>query len=616
MCGIVGYTGTRHAEPVLIEGLQKLEYRGYDSAGICTVDGNGVRTVRRALGKLSALKARLASDPCPGNTGIGHTRWATHGRPSERNAHPHESEGVTVVHNGIIENHRELRLSLQAQGRTFTSETDTEIFAHLIAMARSAGKSLLEALRSAISLVQGAYALAVVDESTPGVVAFARLASPLVVGVGQGEMFLASDVPAVLAHTRAFVFLEDGDCGLIEATRYVVLDAAGVVVERPVKTITWSAVMAEKGGHKHFMHKEITEQPRAITDTLRGRLDFDAAAILLDGVDNAALIAAKRVVIIACGTSWHSGLVGASYIESLARVGCSVELASEFRYRDPVLESDPLVLAISQSGETADTLAALKEARRRGCRVMSICNVLDAAIPRVCAPSSDGLGAGTLYTRAGPEIGVASTKAFVTQLVALHLLALQFACLRGTMTKEAVLEDMRALAHLPLDLETALGREDDVRAVALKLVEARDMLFLGRGLLFPIALEGALKLKEISYIHAEGYAAGEMKHGPIALIDDAMPVLVLALPGPGYEKVISNLEETRARGGRVLAVVADNDHSLDDQLEALFRVPVSHPRTMPVLAVLPLQLFSYHVADLRGLDVDQPRNLAKSVTVE
>ena len=615
MCGIVGYTGTRPAEPVLIEGLQKLEYRGYDSAGVCTLDDRGVRTTRRALGKLAALKARLSSEPCPGTTGIGHTRWATHGRPSEKNAHPHESDGVTVVHNGIIENHRELRLELQARGRVFTSETDTEIFAHLIALARQQGLPLLEAVRRAVGRVQGAYALAVVDEKTPGALAFARLASPLVVGVGEGEMFLASDVPAVLAHTRNFVFLEDGDCGMIEAERYVVVDAAGVAVQRPVKTITWSAVMAEKGGHKHFMHKEIVEQPRAITDTLRGRLSFDDAAILLDGVDNGALLSTRRVVIIACGTSWHSGLVGASLIESLARVACSVELASEFRYRDPVLDADTLVIAISQSGETADTLAALKEAKRRGCRVLSVCNVVDAAIPRVCA-IGDGLGAGTLYTRAGPEIGVASTKAFVTQLVALHLLALQLAQLRNTMTKEALLEDMTALAHLPIHMEKVLAREDDVRALAQHHVNARDMLFLGRGLLFPIALEGALKLKEISYIDAEGYAAGEMKHGPIALIDDAMPVLVLALPGPGYEKVISNLEETRARGGRVLALVSDDDHSLDDQIEGVLRVPTSHQRTMPVLAVLPLQLFSYHVADLRGLDVDQPRNLAKSVTVE
>ncbi len=621
MCGIVGYTGPRLAEPVLVEGLQKLEYRGYDSAGICTLDEKGERTVRRAVGKLAALKARLATEPCPGNTGIGHTRWATHGRPSEKNAHPHTSDGVTVVHNGIIENHRELRIALEKQGRVFSSDTDTEIFAHLISMARQDGKTLVQAIQSAVARVHGAYALAVIDDTLPNLIGFARLASPLVVGVGQGEMFLASDVPAVLSHTRNFVFLEDGDCGTIAKDGFVVVDADGKTVDRPQKTITWSAVMAEKGGHKHFMHKEIMEQPRAITDTLRGRLGFDDAAVLLDGIENDALKKVKRIVVIACGTSWHSGLVGRYYIEELARLPCDVELASEFRYRNPVLDEGTLVLAISQSGETADTLAALKEAKRRGSPVMAICNVVDAAIPRLCQPASaggsaDNLGAGTLYTRAGPEIGVASTKAFVTQLVALHLLALQLAQLRQTMSKDALLEDLRALARLPIEMEKVLTREEDVRAIAQNHVGARDMLFLGRGVHFPIALEGALKLKEISYIHAEGYAAGEMKHGPIALIDEAMPVLVLALPGPGYEKVISNLEETRARGGRVMAVVADDDHALDEHVPELFRVPSAHPRTMPVLSVLPLQLFSYHVADLRGLDVDQPRNLAKSVTVE
>ena len=611
MCGIVGYTGHRLAEPVLVEGLARLEYRGYDSAGVCTVDEHGVVTVRRAVGRLKNLRDRLASEPCPGTTGIGHTRWATHGRPSEHNAHPHTSDNVTVVHNGIIENHRELRLELQAAGRVFTSETDTEIFAHLIAVERARGTDLLGSVRAALLRVHGAYALAVVDKSVADTVAFARLASPLVLGVGTDEMFLASDVPAVLAHTRQFVFLEDGDCGLIEHNSFSVVDQDGKPVTRVAKEITWSATMAEKDGHKHFMHKEIFEQPRAITDTLRGRLSFDDATILLDGVNADALKNVKRILITACGTSWHAGLVGRALIEQLARIPCEVDLASELRYRDPILEEGTLVIAVSQSGETADTLAALKEVKRRGLPIMSICNVIDAAIPRLCADS-----AGTLYTRAGPEIGVASTKAFVTQLVAFHLLALRLASLRGAISNDVMLDDMRALARLPVDMEEILTRETDIRAVAQQHTSARDMLFLGRGLMFPIALEGALKLKEISYIHAEGYAAGEMKHGPIALIDEDMPVLVLALPGPGYEKVISNLEETRARGGRVLAVVADDDHAIDDSVEAVFRVPASHQRTQPVLAVLPLQLFSYHVADLRGQDVDQPRNLAKSVTVE
>ncbi len=611
MCGIVGYVGHRLAEPVLVEGLARLEYRGYDSAGVCTLDSAGVVTVRRAVGKLKALRDRLATEPCLGTTGIGHTRWATHGRPSEHNAHPHTSDGITVVHNGIIENHRELRLELQAAGRVFSSETDTEIFAHLIAAERARGSDLLASMRSALKRVHGAYALAVVDSKHPEQIAFARQASPLVVGVGSGEMFLASDVPAVLAHTRNFIFLEDGDCGVIDKDGVTTVDVDGNTVERAVKEITWTATMAEKDGHKHFMHKEIFEQPRAITDTLRGRLGFDDAEIMLDGVNADALKKVKRILITACGTSWHAGLVGRALIEQLARVPVEVDLASELRYRDPILEEGTLVIAVSQSGETADTLAALKEVKRRGMQIMSICNVIDAAIPRLCADS-----AGTLYTRAGPEIGVASTKAFVTQLVAFHLLALQLASLRGTVTKEVMLDDMRALARLPVEMEELLTREASIRAIAQQHTSARDMLFLGRGMMFPIALEGALKLKEISYIHAEGYAAGEMKHGPIALIDEHMPVLVLALPGPGYEKVISNMEETRARGGRVLAVVADDDHALDDSVEALFRVPASHPRTQPVLAVLPLQLFSYHVADLRGQDVDQPRNLAKSVTVE
>jgi len=611
MCGIVGYTGQQSAEPILVDGLARLEYRGYDSAGICTLDDAGVMSVRRAVGKLQSLRTRLQTEPCIGTTGIGHTRWATHGRPSEVNAHPHTSDGVTVVHNGIIENHRELRIELQNAGRVFHSETDTEIFAHLIAVERKAGRSLLEAVRFGVSRVRGAYALAVVDAHVPGSVAFARMASPLVVGVGDGEMFLASDVPAVLSHTKRFIFLEDGDAGVIRADGVSIVDVNDVAVDRPIKTITWSATMAEKDGHKHFMHKEIFEQPRAVTDTLRGRLSFDEAAVLLDGVDVAALGKVKRVLITACGTSWHSGLVGRLLIEQLARVPCEVDLASELRYRGPILDEGTLVVAVSQSGETADTLAALKEVKRRGAHVMSICNVIDAAIPRACADS-----VGTLYTRAGPEIGVASTKAFVTQLVAFHLLALQLAAQRGAISREQLVEDMHALARLPVEMEEVLGSEAAIRTVARAHIGARDMLFLGRGLMFPIALEGALKLKEISYIHAEGYAAGEMKHGPIALIDENMPVVVLALPGPGYEKVVSNLEETRARGGRVIAVVAEDDHALDDTVEATFRVPGGHPRTQTVLSVMPLQLFSYHVADLRGQDVDQPRNLAKSVTVE
>ena len=615
MCGIVGYVGPRQAEPILVDGLSRLEYRGYDSAGVATLH-EGKTACRRAAGKLQALKVKLEQEPCVGTTGIGHTRWATHGRPNEQNAHPHTSDGVTVVHNGIIENHRALREELKKVGRLFTSETDTEIFAHLIAVERAAGRDLLGAVRAALARVEGAYALAALDERSPGVIAFAKLASPLVVGFGDGESFLASDVPAVLSHTRRFVFLEDGDAGVMTASEVTIVDAkSGARVTRPTKTITWSAVMAEKGGHKHFMHKEIFEQPRAVTDTLRGRLLLDEGRVLLEGIDDAKLNDIGRVLITACGTSWHAGLIGKYLIEKLARLPCEVELASELRYREPIIDARTLVIAISQSGETADTLAALKECKRLGARVMSVCNVVDAAIPRLCEPSAMELGAGTLYTRAGPEIGVASTKAFTTQLVALHLLAIGLGQKRGTLTPATALAEMTALARLPLEIERCLEHEDDVLKLAQKHIHAKDMLFLGRGLTFPIALEGALKLKEISYIHAEGFAAGEMKHGPIALIDESMPVVVLALRGPGYEKVVSNLEEVAARGGKVIAIAIDGDDELDGHA-GIMRIPASHAHTAPVLAVVPLQLFAYHVADLRGTDVDQPRNLAKSVTVE
>ncbi|MFZ9887936.1 MAG: glutamine--fructose-6-phosphate transaminase (isomerizing) [Myxococcota bacterium] len=612
MCGIVGYLGQREAESILVEGLSRLEYRGYDSAGVATLESNGEVHLRRAAGKLTNLRQRLAEKPCPGSVGIGHTRWATHGRPNEQNAHPHHSDGITVVHNGIIENHNELRAELVAQGRVFSSDTDTEIFAHLIAVARRDHDDLVTAMRTALTRVRGAYALAVTDTARPEEIAFAKQASPLVVGLGEGEAFLASDVPAVLSHTRRFLFLEDGDAGRLtrDGVELCAL-STGEPLSRAVKTIDWSPVMAEKAGHKHFMHKEIFEQPRAVTDTLRGRLAFDEGKVLLDGVRTEQLSNIRRCVITACGTSYHAGLVGKYLIEKLAKLPCDVELASEFRYRDPVIDGTTLVIAISQSGETADTLAALKEAEARGTERLAICNVIDAAIPRACESSM-----GTLYTRAGPEIGVASTKAFVTQLVALHLVAITLGQTRETLTREARLEEMNALASLPRLIEELLEQESQVRDIAQAFTNAHNMLYLGRGLLYPIALEGALKLKEISYIHAEGYAAGEMKHGPIALIDEDMPVLVLAPRGSHYEKVVSNLEEVRARGGRILSVSHSGDTRLRELSEGVMTVPEAHPHLDPMLAVVPLQLFSYHVADLRGTDVDQPRNLAKSVTVE
>jgi glucosamine--fructose-6-phosphate aminotransferase (isomerizing) len=614
MCGIVGYLGEKEAQGILIEGLAKLEYRGYDSAGVATLQdqGDGHRThVVRAAGKLQRLREELEKKPCPGSRGIAHTRWATHGRPNNENAHPHTSDGITVVHNGIVENHVELRNQLLEAGRQFSSETDTEIFAHLIAVARSHTASLEEAVREALQVVRGAFALAVLDERSPEKIVVAKESTPLVIGLGEGEAFVASDIPAVLAHTRRFIFLEDGDMAVLEKSGVTLTDFEGHAIERPVKTVDWSPVMAEKGGHKHFMHKEIFEQPRAITDTLRGRLGFEEGMPTLDDIHTESLANIKRVCIVACGTSWHAGLVGKYLIEELARVPVEVDLASEFRYRNPVVGEETLVIGISQSGETADTIAALKEARTRGAQLLAICNVIDSAIPRLCAES-----VGVIYTRAGPEIGVASTKAFVTQMVALHLLALHFAHARSTLDPALILEDMEALARLPREIEAVLHQEPAIRKMAQHYVHARDMLYLGRGSLFPIALEGALKLKEISYIHAEGYAAGEMKHGPIALIDEDMPVVVLAVKGHGYDKVVSNLEEVRARGGQIIAVCDEDDAHLTDLAESTLTLPKTHPRTVATLATVPLQLFAYHIADLRGTDVDQPRNLAKSVTVE
>ena len=611
MCGIVGYVGAKGAEQILVDGLARLEYRGYDSAGVATLH-DGTTDIRRAVGKLTNLRTRLTSEPCAGSTGIGHTRWATHGRPTEPNAHPHHTDGVTVVHNGIIENHAHLRAALVKDGAKFTSDTDTEIFAHLIARAPERAKGdLYGAVKRALAQVEGAYALAVLDEKRPDRIVFAREASPLVVGLGEGEAFLASDIPAVLNHTRRFMFLDDGDAGVLTKDGVTVFDRAGKEVDRAIKTISWSPVMAEKGGHKHFMHKEIFEQPRAITDTLRGRLGIDDGRVYLDHVDAAKLAACKRITIVACGTSFHAGMVGRYLIEQLARVPVDVELASEFRYREPVVLPGTIVLAISQSGETADTLAAMKGARALGAETMAIANVVDSAIPRFCESS-----VGTLYTRAGPEIGVASTKAFTTQLAALHLLAIALGRERGALTKEDAQREMESLARVPRDVERLLEREEPTKELARQHLHAKNMLYLGRGTLFPIALEGALKLKEISYIHAEGYAAGEMKHGPIALIDEEMPVVVLAVRGQGYEKVVSNLEEVRARGGRVIAVCDEGDTALHELAESTLRIPEVSERVAPILASIPLQLFAYHVADQRGTDVDQPRNLAKSVTVE
>ena len=611
MCGIVGYVGPRQCVDLIVGGLRKLEYRGYDSAGVAALGPSGLK-VERAKGKLQNLVTRLASHPLAGTTGIGHTRWATHGRPSDENAHPHAYGGVAVVHNGIIENHLQLRAELGAKGHRFSSETDTEIVAHLVADAQAAGApDLVGAVRAALARVHGTYAIAVVSEANPGEIVAAKNASPLVIGFGDGENFLASDVPAILEHTRMVVYLEEGELAVLTAGAVRVLTLDGAPVERRPRKIEWSAVAAEKDGHKHFMHKEIYEQPRAVADTVRGRASLEQGDVLLDGValDEAYAQGLERLTIVACGTSWHAGQVGRIMIEQLARLPVEVELASEFRNRDPLVGPRVLTLAISQSGETADTLAAVKVARARGSRAFAICNVVGSAIPREC----DG---GTLFTRAGPEIGVASTKAFTTQLAALYLLAVKLGRLRGTLTAEKGREHLEALRHVPSWMEQMIRQEAAVMPVAKRCAAARDVLFLGRGAQFPVALEGALKLKEISYIHAEGYAAGEMKHGPIALIDEELPVVVLATREPAYEKTLGNMEEVRARGGQVFAVVSEGDVQAASLALVALTVPAAPPLLSPLLSIIPLQFLAYHVADLKGTDVDQPRNLAKSVTVE
>ena len=610
MCGIIGYVGERESAPILVGGLRRLEYRGYDSAGIAVqTEHDGVR-VLRCQGKLDNLAARLAAEAPSGHTGIGHTRWATHGRPSDENAHPHYHKGVAVVHNGIIENHLELREELRREGHVFTSETDTEIFAHLISDAQRDGRDLLSAVRLALGRVKGTYALAVLSDKAPGQIVAAKNASPLVLGLGQGEQFVASDVPALLDHTRDVVFLEEGDFALLERGSTRICDADGKEVVRAPRRVDWTPLMAEKGGHKHFMHKEIHEQPLAVADTIRGRASVEEGDVHLGGLTLTAEEARGlgKALILACGTSHHAGLVGKIYLETLAKLPVEIDLASEFRYRDPMVPPGTLAIAISQSGETADTLAAFREAARRGARTLAVSNVLESAIPRF---SKD-----VLYTHAGPEIGVASTKCFTTQLAGLFLLAVRLGRLRGTLDAATAQRHLTELRQLPSWLETILASEGEIAGIARRMAAARDVLFLGRGPQFPVALEGALKLKEISYIHAEGYAAGEMKHGPIALIDSAVPVVVLATPGPGYDKILGNIEEVRARGGRVIAVCAESDLQVPKIADEIIRVPDAPPLLMPILTVVPLQLLAYHIADQRGTDVDQPRNLAKSVTVE
>ena len=611
MCGIVGYVGhEREATEVLVDGLRRLEYRGYDSAGVAVFGREGL-DVRRAVGKLANLESVLRERPTPGHTGIGHTRWATHGKPSERNAHPHRSGRAAIVHNGIIENYREIRAELENAGREILSDTDTELVAHLIDRELEKASNLLQAVRKATQQLVGSYAMAAVDESQPDLIVVAKNGgSPLILGLGEGETFLASDIPAILPYTRQMLFVDDGEFAVLSHAGAELIDAQGHLIEREAKAIQWDPISAEKGGYDRFMQKEIFEQPRALRETIGTRVGEDDRSVDLDGIEISTEWAAKleRIFIVACGTAYYAGMVGKYMIERLAGVPVEVDLASEFRYRQPIVNQNCLVVPVSQSGETADTLAAMREGASGGARILSICNVRDATIAR---ESHD-----VLYTHAGPEIGVASTKAFTTQLVALFLLAVKLGIARRHLTPEMAEEQLQALRRLPRAVEELLTIDDEVRDVAHRFFRASNFLFLGRGVMYPIALEGALKLKEISYIHAEGYAAGEMKHGPIALIDENMPVVVIANESHVYEKVVSNLEEVRARDGKIIAVASHKDDRIASSAEAVIRIPDLGEHLTALLAVVPLQLLAYHVACFKGTDVDQPRNLAKSVTVE
>ena len=610
MCGIVGYVGHRSAAPILIDGLRRLEYRGYDSAGLA-VHVAGRNDIVRAVGKLRNLEAVLAQAPLLGTTGVGHTRWATHGRPSEANAHPHAAGPIAVVHNGIIENHTALRRQLQAEGVRFSSETDTEIVAHLIHAAVRGGADLVGAVRLALARVQGAYAIAVLSHHEPHRIVVAKSSSPLVLGLGDGETFCASDVPALLPYTRDMLFLEDGELAVLEPTGVRVETLAGQPVTRAPRRIDWSPVMAEKAGFKHFMLKEIFEQPRALEDTLRGRLDRERGDIHGDeiGLSHADAVGVRRVVLLACGTSHHATLAGRYYIEKLAGIHTVAELASEFRGRNAVVGPGDLVVAVSQSGETLDTLLAAREARANGARVLAIANVLGSAIPRMADA--------TFYTHAGPEIGVASTKCFTAQIATLLMLAIWLGKRRGALADVDAARLVDGLARIPqLVQETLNGTRQLVQSLSRRIMAARDVLFLGRGLSFPMALEGALKLKEISYIHAEGFAAGEMKHGPIALIDAQVPVIVILPRDSCYDRTFSNLQEVKAREARVIAIATHGDEDARAASDDIVEIPAVDEELTPFLSSVPLQLFAYYVADAKGTDVDQPRNLAKTVTVE
>ena len=620
MCGIVGYVGNKQVVPLIIDGLRKLEYRGYDSAGIAVVDDARHLELRRAEGKLRNLEEAIRLKPLDGNYGIGHTRWATHGRPTEENAHPHRDQSgkVVVVHNGIIENYLTLKERLQGEGHDFKTETDTEVVAHLIGhYIEKEGLSLELAVRKTVSELRGIFALSIISVDEPDTIIAVREGPPVVIGLGDGEFFVASDIPPILQHTRDVFFLGDREIAVLTKDSVRVTDFDGNIVEPETQRITWDPIQAEKGGFKHFMLKEIYEQPRAVRDTVQGRVSLDTGKVYLDPMDisDDDLRAVTSIKIAACGTSWHAALAGKYMLEQLARIPVDVDYASEFRYRDPVLTENDLIIVISQSGETADTIAAMREGRAAGCKVLAVCNVHGSMITR----EADG----TILTHAGPEIGVASTKAFTSQMVALYLLALYLGELRGNINEMRSKKLAQDLAELPLKIEQLLNDADSIEELSREFFRVQDFLYLGRGINFPVALEGALKLKEISYIHAEGYPAGEMKHGPNALIDEKLPVVIVNTREAGnagselrYEKTHSNIVEVKAREGIVISVLTEGDSISSVVSDHVIEIPASSDLLSPILSIIPLQLLAYHIAVRRGCDVDQPRNLAKSVTVE
>jgi glucosamine--fructose-6-phosphate aminotransferase (isomerizing) len=608
MCGIIGYIGKNNAIPIVMDGIKRLEYRGYDSAGIAYLIDDKIE-IKRRQGKIDELKKEVVNSNLSSNLAIGHTRWATHGKPSDENAHPHRSDGIVIVHNGILENFIELKKALAGEGYIFKSETDTETLCHLINKF-SSNLPLEDAVREAIKGIRGSYAFAVIDEKEPDKIVAVRKESPLVVGLGDGEYFVASDVPAFLHHSREAIFLDDNEMAIIHSDGVIITDFDGKPINKNVSVISWSPSMAEKGGYRHFMLKEIYEQPRSIADTIRGRVISEKGEVAIEefGLNPEDINNFDKIYIVACGTSYHAANIGKYMIEELSRIPVEVDIASEFRYRNPLIGSDNLFIAITQSGETADTLAAMREAKRLGAKCLTICNVIGSTASR----ESDFV----FYTHSGPEIGVASTKAFTAQIVALYLLSIALGRYKGVLSEETCVNLINDLLRLPSVLESALAHDDEIKKIAKKFFKAGDFLYLGRGIDYPIALEGALKLKEISYIHAEGYPAGEMKHGPIALVDEELPVVFIINASKLFDKIISNIEEVKSRGGTVIAVASTGSRIIKDIASYAVAVEGINDYLNTVLLTIPLQLLSYHIAVLRGCDVDQPRNLAKSVTVE